>query len=297
MDTYGRRCWLAELPIELQSLILQQVHLNTFSAFARTSHHNYKVVRFTLSSLNIAVFHKRVHGLLATLNDDSDSLLDEHGEPAWCRIVVPAQEPSLADMENRCRRNSSLQPPPPANVQRVRKIMKQNASLEEILRAPMLAELSSLTVNTYGLLSTALGRAMAGNLSRLRRLTLNFAHPCIHDPVLPPRYWKTCPDLGAEGSPAWNALAGFGDQYSLALRMTGLQTLSITRAAITSAQLAKWVDVSKELYELRLDMVSGVDKNFVDWLADAQVKQQQDRSTFRVLSIQRTARVEPERMP
>ncbi|RMZ76198.1 hypothetical protein DV737_g4919, partial [Chaetothyriales sp. CBS 132003] len=244
-----------------------------------------RVVCFTLSSLNIAVFHKRVHGLLAALNGDSNLLLDECEEPAWYRIVVPSQQGFLAETETQRQRNLSLQPPP--NVQRVRGILKQNASLEEILRSPMLAELSSLTVNTYGLLSTALGMTMAGNLSRLRHLTLNFAHPYIHDPVLPPRYWTTCPDVNTEGSPAWNALAGFGDQYSLALRMTGLQTLSITRAAITSAQLVKWIDASKELCELRLDMVAGVDNNFVQWLADDQVKRQLDHRTFRVLSIQR----------
>ncbi|RMZ84977.1 hypothetical protein DV738_g419, partial [Chaetothyriales sp. CBS 135597] len=254
-----------ELPIELQSRILQHLHWSSIAAFARTSQHNYKLVRFTLSSLRISIFHRRLHGLLAAINDDCDLLSDECEDPAW--------------------KNSNLTVPP--SVQRVRKIMKQNANLEQILRTPMLAELSSLTVNTYGLLSMALAKAMATNLSQLRQLTLNFSHPYIHDPVLPPRYWKTCPDIDAEGSPAWNALAGFGDQYSRSLKMTGLQKLSITRAAITSAQLSRWVGASSELCELRLDLVSGVDNNFVQRLADVQVEQRQDRRPLRLLSIQR----------
>ncbi|RMD41809.1 hypothetical protein DV735_g3317, partial [Chaetothyriales sp. CBS 134920] len=285
-------CWLVELPIEVQSLILQHLHWNSLAAFAQTSRCNYRLVRFTLSSLRISIFHKRVHGLLADINDDSDLLLDQREDPAWSRIVLPVHERPAVEMAaaeasttTRCRKNRSLLAPP--SVQRVRKIMKQNANLEQILCTPMLAELSSLTVNTYGLLSMTLAKAMAGNLSRLRQLTLNFSHPYIHDPLLPPRYWKTCPDVDAEGTPAWNALAGFGDQYLSALKMTGLQRLSITRAAITSAQLSKWVGVSRDLCELRLDMVSGVDNNFVEWLAGVQVKERDDRCTLRALSIRR----------
>ena len=157
------------------------------------------------------------------------------------------------------------------SVYRSRQILLQNTHLGRVLSAPVWSKLTSLTIHTYALTSFGLISTLATDFLHLHHLFINLSHPTIHDSCLSYLYWETCPNLEAEGSTAWDIFAGTSSMCDGRMcpnqKSTMLRSLSLTRVAISSPQLLRWVAGSPGLQELKLSLVSGVDLDFVEGLA------------------------------
>ncbi|ETN43499.1 uncharacterized protein HMPREF1541_02658 [Cyphellophora europaea CBS 101466] len=265
---------LVLLPLEIQHCILSYLPIPSLLTYASTSRHSFTLATGALTSLHLAVFSKRVHGVLAYLNcaeTDVGSLsYDFLQAPAqtWLNLPIrlPEQDNPGRPRSRRSRSSTTVTPNVSPQVYRERQIHHQNAHLSRILSASVMRNLSTLSLHSYALLSPSLASALS-SLSHLRHLTLNFSHPAIHDPCLPAFYWASAPPIEKEGCTAWNLLAGIGDANARSLRLNGLRSLHVRRAAITSRQLREWVLRNAELRELCLAMVTGVDAEFVEGLA------------------------------
>ena len=77
------------------------------------------------------------------------------------------------------------------------------------------------------------------------------------------------PRTSDEGTPAWNCLAGIGEENEERLSVRGLETLEVRRGGMTGRQGLEMVRRNRKgLRELRLATVTGVDKEFVEGLAE-----------------------------
>lgn len=287
---------LSSLPLEIQHSILSYIPVPSLLSFALTSRHNYVLSTSALSALHLAVFSKRVHGVLAYLNFADTSLGSTTysfiHEPSLNWLNLPARMP---DHENplrpRSRRSRDREREAGTNISpqayREQQIHHHNAHLARILTSSWLrSSLTTLTIHTYALLSPSLASALA-ELPHVRHLTLNFSHPAIHDPCLPAFYWHNAPALDKEGCTAWNLLAGVGEANARSLRLRGLRSLAVRKAALTSRQLKEWVLRNTQMEELSLALVTGVDAEFVEALAKACLSDKQGaRAGLRRLEIE-----------
>jgi hypothetical protein len=267
---------LASLPSELQSHILSYVSLATLFTFARTSKFNYELSTSNLNRLHIAIFPKKIHSVLAFLNDDDDDFLSDRNlkyklaiglsPESTAKTEQSMSKPTTALIPFNGRTTPSFSSP---RYLRHTSIHAQNHQLNELLSTPSLGHLKTLTIHTTALLAPSLSSTLS-RFPYLRNLTLNFSHSHIHDPsmVLPTRYWTNTPSISDEGSPVWNGLAGIGEENKRDCKVRGLKMLKVTRAAITAKQLQEWVRRNEGLQEVRLAMVSGVERVFVEGLAE-----------------------------
>lgn len=273
---------ISSLPIELQSHILSYLPLSALLTFARTSKFNNQLSTSNLNVLHLAVFPKRFHSILACLNEEDGFLTEgslRHqvalGSSSESEMKTERHElttkPTLVSIPTNPRTHARHQASSGADPKTLRhaSIHHQNTLLDTLLCTPSLARLHALTIHATALLSPELSSTLA-SFPFLQHLTLNFSHPYIHDPamVLPAHYWSTTPMISDEGSPVWNGLAGIGDKNALDLQTRGLRTLNVTRAAVTSKQMTEWVRWNERLTELRLEMVSGVDQDFAEGVAE-----------------------------
>jgi hypothetical protein len=267
---------LASLPSELQSHILSYVSLATLFSFARTNKFNYQLSTSNLNRLHIAIFPKKIHSVLAFLNDDDDDFLIDRNlkyklaiglsaDPTT-KIGQPIPKPTIVSIPFNGRTTPSYSSP---RYLRHGSIHAQNHQLNDLLSTPSLSHLKTLTIHTTALLAPSLTSTLS-RFPYLQDLTLNFSHSHIHDPsmVLPTRYWTSTPSISDEGSPVWNGLAGVGETNERDCKVRGLKKLKVTRAAITAKQLQEWVKRNDELKEVRLAMVSGVERIFLEALTD-----------------------------
>lgn len=258
---------LSTLPPEILHNILKSLPLSPLLIFARTSKYNYQAAISTLTRLQLAILPRHVHGVLAFLNSDfsnpeylypgDDGQQDEHH-----RVIVPshplAKTTSTPTHRSR-RRDCTLKS---AGEHREIQVACQNILTTSILSTQSLSNLQSLTIHMYDLTSSALSHTLATQFPHLRHLHLNFFHPYVHDACLPAFHWRSTPS----GTPAWNALAGIGDENSRNLRLHTLESLSIERASLTPVQLSKWIAANPNLKDLSLRNISGVDTEFLDLL-------------------------------
>lgn len=71
--------------------------------------------------------------------------------------------------------------------------------------------------------------------------------------------------------------------------MKGLEALEVSRAGMTGRQCLEMVRQNRGLRVLKLDMVTGVDWDFVEALADLEEEEGEGRSGLRVLGVERCA--------
>lgn len=287
---------LHDLPVEILAQILLALPLPSLLSFARTSRRNNTLASSTLSKLNIAAFPKRIHGLLAFVAANDSYSEDDDGRVK--HYILTTKRSRIDPDEQQRSENHRLRYPElrtPPEVQRRESIEAQNQSLARVFVSPVLGNLSSLTLHTYALLSSSLSTTLAKSLPNLRHLNLNFSHPYIHDTTLPAGYWTSCPEIAKEGSPAWNPLCGLGRQHEEKLQMRNLRSLSIRRAAITSAQLLKWVSLNSKLEDLRFDMVTGTNASFVEGLVRMRADRRK-RASLKRLAIERCPNLRLEEM-
>lgn len=258
---------ISTLPPEVLHQVLTYLPIATLFKFARTSRRNYDASILALQNLQLAVFPREIHGLLAYLASSSSEDLDAgFGElsdenPTRNQITIPA--PLTASLLGDKRSKHPVLSPAQYREQLFR---LQNALACSILSTPTLANLHSLTLHIYHITSSSLTQILATHFPNLQHLRLNFSHPYIHDSCLPAKYWTS--PVFLRGSPIWNALAGIGDDSAACLRLRKLETLTLERAGITSVQLRRWIEHNPRLSRLTLRNVSGVDPEFVQWLGE-----------------------------
>jgi len=233
---------LTTLPQEILHEILTYLPLSTLISFALTNHNNYILATSSLHTLDLSIFPRRIHSILAFLhhNHDHDNTISHH-QISQTTSPLP-KSPTTTPASHR-----------------IALINSQNALATEILSTPTLSHLRSLTLHLYELTSPTLASTIATRFPHLHHLTLSFSHPYIHDPCLPLHYWTEPP----KSTPAWNALAGIGPQYSSSSpthHLTTLRTLSISRAGLTSTQLTRLISSNPHLHTLHLHNVTGVDE-------------------------------------
>lgn len=295
---------LQDLPAELLDIALKHLPLADLLSFATTSRSNYQLAVQALTTLDLAVFPRKIHSLLAffdATNEEDEDRDDEDDE----RVAVNYSSTSSANRDlyqiglatptslstesssrsqsklipsksqksppasrppssTSLRPSSPTTPPTPLSL-RTSEITKQNSLAVSVLSTPALGSLRHLTLRLYDLTSPQLSTIIARQFPSMQSLSLDFCHPYIHDTTLPARYWKETP---VQGSPVWNPLSAIGEQNVQNLSLRNLRTLRLSRANITSFQLRRWIQMNPELCELRLSMCRGVDNEFAKWLAE-----------------------------
>lgn len=278
---------LASLPPEILHHILQCLPIPSLLSFSQVSKHYRRISCSALDTLHLAVLPRRIYGVLAFLNslslDDLD-ISDSVGKSSaleqvilTSKITTPAAEPP---------RRSPTRPDDlnltPAEY-RDQLFTLQNALACKVLSTPALSNLHTLTLHLYHLSSPTLTRILATSLPHLRHLNLNFFHPYIHDTCLPAHYWASSVFL--RGSPIWNSLAGLGAEHAVNLRLRNLESLTLARVGITSVQLRRWIENNPNLKQLTCRNVTGVDRDFVQWLGTYHTAQRHDRGVQRVARL------------
>lgn len=244
------------LPSELLSTILAHLPVSSLLNFSATCRTNQTFAYRALHTLNLAIFPSDIHCSMALMSKrfqihNENSANDEGSDSLHSSISkttgVPTTNPTNAN----------------STVRLEQQITAQNEVAADILSKDSLLNLRSLSLNMYDLRSSQLASVMATRMAKLRHLELRFAHSYVHDRCLPAGYWNEAPI----GSPAWNALVGLGQENNQNLRLRGLLSLRIERAGLTSTQLRKFIESNPLLRKLHLDNVTGVDLEFVHWLA------------------------------
>jgi hypothetical protein len=257
------------LPAELITQILSYLAIPSLASFAQTSHSNHAHAATSLKTLNLAVFTKRIHGILAFLYQSPFPLPTPTHTHTHNNTYIDFATPTPTPTHH----NAALRHAPPSKhfttpqAYRASQIQAQNALATKILSSPLLAHLRDLTLHSYSCQSPALVAALAR--LPLKRLSLNCAHPAVHDSCLPAGYWARMPVLAeAEGMSGWDLFGG-GQRADLGGGGGGLEELCLARVAIEGAQLGRWVGRNAAtLRRLEVRLVAGVDARFVDALGD-----------------------------
>lgn len=261
---------LASLPSELLASILAHLPVASVLSFSATCRTHQTLAYRALHTLNLAVFPTRIQCNMALMSRRAQSWGDEsisfscssNDEFSDMLHAGVSKTTDVSSSSSSTRRCSGLNPNPAQCLDR--QVTAQNQLAAEILNKPALRDLRSLSLQMYDMRSAELASVIAINLARLRHLELRFSHGFVHDQCLPPSYWHDAPS----GSPAWNALVGLGGENRDKLRLHGLVSLRIERAGLTSMQLRRFVQANPLLRSLHLENVTGVDQEFVQWLAE-----------------------------
>lgn len=244
------------LPSELLSTILAHLPVPSLLNFSTTCRTNQIFAYRALHTLNLAIFPSEIHCSMALMSKkfqihSENSVSDEDSD------TLPSSVTRTTGITTNNLTHTS------SKVRLENQIAKQNEIAAEILSKESTANLRSLSLNMYDLRSSHLTSIMATKMAKLRHLELRFAHSYVHDRCLPVGYWNEA----SNGSPAWNALVGLGQENKQNLRLRGLLSLRIERAGLTSTQLRKFIESNPLLRKIHLDNVTGVDLEFVHWLA------------------------------
>lgn len=278
---------LGNLPLELILIILSQLPFRSLLSFGKTSHANYTYHVLCMRRLHLAVFQKRIHATISFLDIDSSwincqSKLVEGNPPDKSHqipIVLPQStrgKEVIGCCKSVLRRRTPLE-------------RKQNRGNDDAPRsAPQTIrlqnEIFAKVVNRYGgslvdleFLAYDLdiqgATAIASNCQgRLRHLGLRFEHPHIRDSMLGRSYWLRPP----EGSTAWNALIGVGEQGKN-IGLTRLESLILERGSITPWQLCMLVKRNVKLRDIRLRNCSAVQPEFLNWLGGIEADPEEPR--------------------
>ncbi|RVX75897.1 hypothetical protein B0A52_00254 [Exophiala mesophila] len=287
MDPSSRPLSLASLPPETLHQILEYLPIPSLLSFSQASKRYHRIATSALHTLHLAVLPRRIYGVLAFLNslslDDLD-ISDSVGRScALDQIIVTSKiESPNAELSNKNARRSSDLNISPADY-RDQLFTLHNALACKVLSTPALSSLQTLTLHLYHLSSPALARILATSLPHLRHLNLNFFHPYIHDTCLPAHYWSSSVFL--KGSPVWNSLAGLGVEHAANLSLRNLESLTLARVGITSAQLRRWIQNNPNLKQLAFRNVTGVDQEFVEWLGTYYNSQNHNRHVPRIARL------------
>lgn len=286
---------LQDLPVELLDHTLQHLPVSDLLSFARTSRANYQVSIQALTTLDLAIFPRRIHSLLAFFDaadeDDEDEddntedppiskywtqsstsdrslyqvglITNSSGRPSLSRSTAPPSTTSTRNNQTHRPSNRQTSPPPTPLSLRTAEINAQNTLATLVLSTPTLVNLRTLTLRLYDLTSPELFSILATQFPNLTNLSLEFSHPYIHDTTLPAKYWR---EPIPTGTPLWNTMAGLGATQSATLRLHGLRSLKLSRSGITSTQLRHWIEANPHLRSLQLSLCRGVDAEFTTWL-------------------------------
>lgn len=302
----SRPC-LETLPIELVDCILSHLSVPCLLAFGQTNKQNRSSAINALHNLELAIFPKPIHCMLAFIEA---SYLTENTEDERTREYVDdftsssrrtcwsnGQRSNTSSLyqiglttPSTAIRSSSRSPlrlkksfstrallqqtqtssqQPLALSLRTQEINTQNQLATRVLSSSYLINIQHLTLHMYNLMSSDLANMIATSFPNLKHLNLNFTHTYINDCTLSARYWRDTPGTG-DGSPVWNAFSDINVNKNATdkSRLSTLQSLTLRRAGITSTQLRKWIQHNPNLSRLSLEKVRGVDIEFCDWLAD-----------------------------
>lgn len=244
------------LPSELLFTILSHLPVSSLLDFSATCRTNQTLACRTLQTLNLAVLPSEIQCSMALMSRRYQQS-QHHSMSEDVADMLQSSVSKTTDIPTRLSKDSRA-------IERLeQQITAQNDIAADILGKESLKNLRSLSLHMYDLQSADLASVMATKLVKLRHLELNFAHPYIHDQCLPANYWHEAPS----GSSAWNALVGLGQANQQKLRMRSLLSLHVKRAGLTSTQLRKLIESNPLLRRIHLENVTGVDLDFVQWLA------------------------------
>ncbi|KAL2853064.1 hypothetical protein BJX68DRAFT_265300 [Aspergillus pseudodeflectus] len=247
------------LPPEIVLQILSYLSIQDLLAFGTTCrpYHAYHLV--SLKRLRLAVFEKRVHSIIASLQagwSRPDQLVTfwDNGDQESSYTISVVRPQSRASKGDSGRR-ASAQDKPRSQEQMVR---LQNQIFTRVVRryGPSLRylEFMAYDLNLDG--AAALGSKCQHTL---RHLALQFEHPVRgsttwHQPAPP--------------SEAWNSLIGIGSRC-MSAGLHNLETLILRRAGITPWQLMMLVKRNPRLQTLKLRTCRGARPAFLFWLGGA----------------------------
>ncbi|EXJ53339.1 uncharacterized protein A1O5_13433 [Cladophialophora psammophila CBS 110553] len=250
--------------------------------------------------LQLAVFSSRLYGVMAFISsrrsgeshlsdakpEDYYDCDDDDADPRFNQHIVEASLPRPIFPVRRRPRSKVIEDRIHALALRHvgRLIRLQNSMACSVLSTPTLANLQTLTLYMYDLMSPNLTSILATFFPNLQELHLGFCHPYIHDSCLPPKYW-THPNF-LEPTTLWDVFGGIGVEHAANLRLKRLKKLTLERSGINRTQLQKWIQRNPDLTELRLRHVAGVDAEFVQWLS---TYYHSDISDYRNLDVARPA--------
>jgi len=268
---------LETIPAEIVVLILSHLPIPALLSFGLTCKKNHAYHFMSLSTLQLAVFPRKVHALVAFLEPSTRTIPKPHNHVP---VIISSRSPEVG----RSSYKRVVQSP---SVALANTIQDQNYVLADIVfrYGAALRDLEFLAWD----LNTVSATALAQSCSGLRQLALCFDHPNVRDRTLPRTYFES----PGPGSTMWNALAGIGHQENKSLKLRTLQRLTLERVGITEFQLIKFVEANPGLIELRFKKCAGVGREFLSWLSESV----QGRERLEVLWIQNcdgaTSRGEP----
>lgn len=244
---------LTSLPLEIIGSILSYLSIQTLLSFGSTNKQNQTLAQYALTTLDLAILPRQVHCNLALASQYCRDEIQGDIDPPRFGIAKTTNIPISLTKE-------CLNP----TVVRKIQIEAQNQIASDILSKESVQNLQSLCLHTYEIQSEELTRIIGRKLPHLRNLELNFCHQFIHNLGTSANYWRT----PSEGTPCWNSLVGLGLENQRQLRLRNLHSLKIERAGLTSAQLRKLIESNNGLRRLDLTNVTGVDLDFLNWLAE-----------------------------
>ena len=241
-------------------LILSYLPIPSLLSFGATSKKNHEFHFGLLETLQLAVFPRKVHALVAILQPAYGAASRFNN---YVSVITPNRfQTSGAGGSNACYIRSP-------SLSLAETIVDQNLILAKIV-ARYGSALRDLEFLAWDLNAQA-ATALAQSCGSLRQLALCFDHPNVRDRSLPRTYF----DKPGPGSTVWNALAGIGQRESAALKLRSLQRLSLERCSVTEWQLQKVVEANPGLSELRLQKCAGVGPDFLSWLSQSRIGREQ----------------------
>ncbi|QKX52986.1 uncharacterized protein TRUGW13939_00057 [Talaromyces rugulosus] len=269
--------WLAQLPLEIISMILSQLSIHSLVSFGATSRNNFRYHILGVKRLHLAVFNRPLDAHIAFMdrglsNDSKTS--DDLSQVHQIQVVLPGSSTQFdVPLRDYFEKNSGTK----RGKQKYAALMSDKQfgdllSVEQTIRAQnekfsqmvyrygaSLMELEFLAHDLSNEGAMALGASCG---SKLRHLGLRFQHPHVRDGCLiSGRYWAN----PAPASSAWNYLIGIGPGAK-EISMSNLESLVLERAGITPWQLRMLIKRNRTLEVLKLRTCAAVKPEFVNWL-------------------------------
>lgn len=263
---------LADLPPELLLQAVSYLPISSLLSLSATNKAFRNLTLVGLTTLRLTSFPKKLHTTLCRLEDDSSTYKADQTVhltlPLTTERILPLNlrhtSPSPPRTKYACRSRSNS--PPDAKSGRNAVFEELNDLLLQTLRSSslQLCHLRILSLHSWSPTASLLSfLATMPQFTHLTHLTLNFHQPTHRHPYLPSQFWVH-PD---RPSPIWNSIVGLGSGYSATLRLRNLESLTLHRCGITTAQLTSWITHNPNLKSLHLHLVRGVSVEFLRFLA------------------------------
>jgi hypothetical protein len=269
--------WLAQLPLEIISMILSRLSIYSLVSFGATSRNNFRHHILGVKRLHLAVFNRPLDAHIAFVDrglSNNSNKSDDLSQVHQIRVVLPRSSTQF-DLPPRAYFEKFLGTK--RGKQKYASLMSDKEfgdllSVEQTIRAQN--EKFAQMVCRYGAtlmeleflahdLSNEGAMALSASCgSKLRHLGLRFQHPHVRDRFLTSGHYWANP---APASSSWNYLIGIGPRAK-EIGMSNLESLVLERAGITPWQLRMLIKRNRTLEVLKLRTCAAVKPEFVNWL-------------------------------